>query len=355
LDRLGVLLGRPRSNSTTAFDDTTTNVIFSVDPVLGTDISGLVKLIDPTTAPGSPPAFSLTAPIYVRIPQGTRLSKPDTAIEYVTTQEVLITMEDPDKTTSVGVPVIATAPGDLYNVSGGELSTHNLDESQPALQSISKYILCTNTQDIVNGFGVESDDNYRYFLSKQVNSAEAANEAAIRIAALAVPGVSDIYLRRWTYGIGTFSVHIVSTTPVVGQGLINAVSESVGRVAAYPEKFTVAGPDYIGVKLVVGLTFIPSTTQAERDGLVSSAARVVVDYINNIELGGSLIINEIIQRVMDLSDKILDTTLTDMNLGRYNIKLNKLEYLRPVIIGNQKAGTHQKFYTTFGYIVACAN
>jgi len=347
LDNIGVLLGRARTGASYAEDQSTTNVKLYIDPVLGSTTAGLLNLL-PATATDSPISYDKGAGT-ITIHSGLRLRVPGSFVAYRTTASVTFT----STATEVGVPVVAEAPSAAYSITVGALREHNILEVQPILEPIAKYILCTNSYDISNGADTENDENYRYFLANQVQSAQAANEIAIRVAALSVPGVSDIILRRWTYGIGTFSLYVVGTTPIASQGLLNTVKQAVTQVIAYPERFTVTGPDYIGIKLVVGLITNPTSTTAVADGLKNQAQQAIIDYINNIPLGGSLVINEIIQRVMDISEDIIDMTITNMNVGRYNPKLNRIEFQQPVIVKNQVAGTHQKFFTTYNYCTVC--
>jgi uncharacterized phage protein gp47/JayE len=346
LDRIGTLLGLSRSAATRALDYSTTNVKFYIDPFVNRTAAELISLIPSSILPGTPPAFNRgSGEIYIF--SGTRITKPNSSISYRTTEQATLTG------TEIGVPVVADGLGASFNVAPGTLTQSNLLDNQTSLSSISEYILCTNTADIMSGADTENDDNYRYLLSQRVMSAQAANETAIRVAALSVPGVSDVRLRRWTNGIGTFSVYIISQTPVVTKGLLNAVTAAVQSAVAYPEKATITGPEYLGIKLRLGLSFLPTASTSERASLLSQVQTVTIDYINNLPLGGQLIVNEIIQRAMDASEKILDVTISDMQLGEFNVELNRLEHIQPIIVSNQKAAEHQKFYTTYALCHVC--
>jgi len=348
LDNIGVLLGRPRSSSTTAIDPSTTNVRLYIDPALSTDTTGLLNLLPTICADGPVNPSYDKGTNTITLKSGLTLLTQDPAITYHTTEAVALVGTD----TVVGVPVVAGGTGTAYNIGAGGLTQHKLIDTQPVLEPIAKYLLCTNTADIV-GADTESDDNYRYMLSNQVLAAAAANETAIRLAALSVPGVSDIVMRRYTYGVGTFSIYVIGTTPISSEGLLNTVYQAVSGITAYPEKFTVTGPDYLGIKMDISLTFLPTTKSTDQAGIISGVQQAIIDYVNNIPLGGQLIINEIIQRAMDVSTEILDLVITNLVTGRYNQQINRLEFQQPVIVSNLTTGAHQKFYTNYSYLTVC--
>ena len=349
LDNFGSLLGLSRQMAQRAVDYSDTNFQIGIDPSFaGVTLTKLISMIPTSVNPGSPPSFSRDTNTII-IYRGLRLDRPGSFSSYTTTEDVVLQ----GGTTMAGAPVIASGLGASYNVPAGALTVHNLAEAQPALESIAKYLVCNNRMPISSGSNIQTDDNYRYLLSKQVQAQAAGNEIAIRLAALSVPGVGDIMLKRWTMGVGTFSVYVIGTSPTVSQGVLNAVYEAVRSVTAYPEKFTVSGPEYVGVKLNFALTVPASVTDAEKASLNQRCQAAIIDYVNNLPLGGTLIVNEIIQRIMDISESIIDVQLSDLQLGVFDSLTNTLKYTQPVLLANTKLQDYEKFYTTYNFITAC--
>jgi len=230
----------------------------------------------------------LTSPI----PTGTIVQSSDGMIQYRTVGNISFNNGD----TSVFGSIEAVVTGSASNVGSGVLTEHGLDV--PGL-------LTTNVEAVDNGNDSQTDDEYRYVLSKAITAAEAANETSIRLAALSVAGVSDVKVARYLHGIGTYGILVIGTTPIVSTTVLQNVFTAVDKVTALGEFCTVRSPRYIGLEVYAFLKFRSGTLTDDKKTVVTSVEDAVYDYINNIPMGEGFVRNELIQRIMEVSTSIL--------------------------------------------------
>jgi uncharacterized phage protein gp47/JayE len=231
------------------------------------------------------------------IPAGTIVSSTDGVIQY----QVMSSVGFANSDTQVITSIEAFESGFGYNIGPNVLRSHNLGVTG---------LLTTNIDNTTGGTNIQDDDEYRYMLSKAVTKAEAANETAVRLAALSAAGVSTIYLIPYQFGVGSYNVIVIGNTPVTSDAVLLDVLTRIRKVTALGEFCYVSAPRYMGIELTAHLEFKSNLTTVEKDTLSGIVEQAIYDYINNIPLGQSFIKNELIQRIMDVSDNILDV-ITD--------------------------------------------
>ncbi|MFA5746178.1 MAG: baseplate J/gp47 family protein [archaeon] len=274
LDMFGVLLSTPRGSSTLAGRENVQR-FYSTDGL--TPIASLVG------------AGSLGGVI----PAGTIVQSGNGSIRY----EVVFNVPFSSTDLQVMATVRAVTEGVTSNVGTNILTTHSLSVTG---------LSTTNILGISNGTDIQGDSEYRYMLSKAITAAEAANEISIRLAALSVAGVSDVRLLPYFHGVGTFTVLVIGTTPVVSAQVLEGVRAAVSGVTALGEFFSVRGPRYIGTELQAKLIFRDDADETARTSIAARVTDVLYEYINNLPLGEGLVWNEIIQRIMETSPLIHD-------------------------------------------------
>lgn len=231
----------------------------------------------------------------ITIPKGTRVwaQKDGADIEFFTLEEVIL-----DKDTSEGfVSIKAAGTGSLYNVASGTIINHSI-----AIDGL----LVTNVGAIENGLDIESDNNFRFRISKQKLVNQNANYTAIRLAALAVPGVADVTTLSNEYGFGIAGVLVKSTTPTVSPSLIANVQLAVDKVKADGTKVVVSGPDEYLMAFEINVTYRRILTQDERDSIQSGIIKIIADYVNNLDIGEIFFINELANLIIS-SDPLIST------------------------------------------------
>lgn len=305
LDYLGGLLGVTRYQSTRAYSGTN-NFHFYIDPNSGQSIGSLITKVRSETG--------LSTLNSIVITNGTEVSQPGTnGVSYTTTEAVTLI----DGTNGVYVPVIAEGTGSSYSVAANTLIKHNISTNQWELYSISDYILCTNDAAISTGMDYESDDNYRLRIMEARLSNVTGNIVSIRNAALSVPGVVEVIINQRTEGIGTFDIIIMSAYPIIDDHILAAVNEAISRVVSAGIKYIVKTPEYLAIELKIKLHFQPVAGVEEQNSINSNVRKAVIDYTNNLGVGGEWIVNEVIQRSMDISNNIKDLECQRFRVRKY--------------------------------------
>lgn len=199
----------------------------------------------------------------------------------------------------------------------------------PFLDEIGLLLNCTRLEG-------ETDDNYRYRITHQVESAAAANETAIRLAALSVDGVVDVFLRPYSHGTGSFSVYFTTETPPDPEEedeILGRVQAAIDSVKAYGVKGVATRPKNLFVSLEVQVGFDPSVR--DRMGISRDIERAVRRRINELSMGEELIITDLIYDIRAAGgDSVKDCSIATMRINN-----------KPVVVHNYKPHWDEKFYT----------
>ena len=160
----------------------------------------------------------------------------------------------------------------------------------------------------------ETDESYRSRIVNQVYVVAGANLTAIRLKALSVEGVNDIIFKEYSHGAGSFSCYVITADTQASRSVLNAVEAAVNDAKAFGIYAEVRTPVLIPVELMVRLIFSTDTGAAEKTTIRQNAVREVRNYIDGMEMGGTLVINELIQRIMEVSTKVRDLDIYGMNI-----------------------------------------
>jgi hypothetical protein len=292
LDYLGDMLGTPRGGALRAEASQATRLVkFYVSTGTFGDINGNAD---------------------ITIPSGTVISSRENngGVRYrVTVGTVLNRLLSEEY-----VPVQALQDGDGSNVGEGVLVHHVFTNYTDATG-----LLVTNTGPINTGRNVESDTNYRFRIANAVLSAERANETAIRLATLSVPGVSSVVMRRYARGIGSFEVLVQTVIPNTPNNVIEACQQAIARTQAYGVDGRAVAPRLIGFTAQITVTWRNDVTADEKSEVTSQIQSNVADYINNLDIGEAFILNELTERVMGTSEKILNIGTSSKPFDLLNI------------------------------------
>lgn len=194
------------------------------------------------------------------------------------------------------VAAVSNSTGSSQNIAKGALKFHSLANHQD--------ITVTNEADILLAQDQENDNSLRFRISNQVFSAEKANLTAIRTAALNVPGIADAVILPFRMGIGTFHVILKAQTPTVPDSLIAAVRERLYFVKATGVSFDVRAPKETGISMEMDITLFKPVDSTKKKLIQNNIQEVVMSYLDNLDIGEAIIINELVQRVMSVDDNI---------------------------------------------------
>ena len=320
LDLIGILLGITRQSSVSANVDADTQTVkFYVESGTFGDINGGNSIL---------------------VPQGTILSTgpSSSGTLYRTTEQITLLAGQSVAWCSVE----AIAPGEDSNVGSNSLVYHNCTNYT---QYTSETLKVTNIHQIASGKNLESDANFKFRITNRVLEGQAANQTALRLAALSTEGVADVIMIPRYRGIGTYGIIIKSITPTVSQSLIDAVTANVLAVAAYGDVPFVMGPREVGLSMTI-LVYYDShlseeeLTQVERD-LDSS----VTDYVNNLDIGDTFNMDRMVSNLFRVSDRIVRFGETSKPIDELYVYLPS--YLddnktRETLLGNYIAAENER-------------
>ena len=201
--------------------------------------------------------------------------------------------------------------GSAGNAPSGVFDRHNFTHYA---DSRFGTLLVTNSFGLVGGRETETDDDYRFRLNLKIQSSAGANEAALRFALLQIPGIQDLVFERQA---GAFIVYVYGISPNVSPGLLQNVQNAINDKAAYPLTGLAVAPDLAGISLATSVEFKTGTSVEEKNLALEAAAAAAENYINNLAVGETLVVNEIADRIRNADPKILD-------LGEVNREISEI-------------------------------
>lgn len=231
------------------------------------------------------------------IVQGTTVSSADGTIVFTVPSNTTFGPTD----TSVYVPIVANGTGTNYNVPVNTLVLNSLGLPN---------VFTTNVAVIAAGTNIETDDNFRYRIANATLSAAMANQTAITLAALSVPGVANVIIQPYARGIGTFDVIVVPTNGLATAGMISAVQTNINTVQALGMTGTAIAPTVVPVSIGVALTFVNGTSSATQANVIAQVQTNVSNYIVNIPIGGIFVLDQLTAVIINTDPSILDYTIT---------------------------------------------
>lgn len=170
----------------------------------------------------------------------------------------------------------------------------------------------------------ETDDSMKERTSEAVFVTAGGNRLAIENAIESIDEVSDYEIKEYTNGPGSFTVFVYPQIDGLNElALTTKVKEAVSNVISDGTYFEVRVPEGVIVDLNIILSFKPNASELEQRELKNRSRVAVIRYLNELKKDEVLVINEIVQRVMEVSDKILDMGISNYSLnGKSQIPVN---------------------------------
>jgi len=248
------------------------------------------------------------------IPKGTTISNSTGSIQFETSQDVQFNTN----LKSVYVPAVALNSGDASRIGANQLTSHSLSSTD---------VLVTNDNTITTGADGESDDDYRFRLSRAFSTRFSNNGAAVQVAASSVPGVLRSTLIPFLRGAGTFDVLLIPRGNKLPRSVKEEALRSVSRATAYGISPRIKEPEYVPVKLTVRLRYDQESGAGLRDAIRDNVQTAILNYIGNIPLGGELIINQLRAAILGTNAGVVDMTLLELCIDGHPqaIRNSKLE------------------------------
>lgn len=151
----------------------------------------------------------------------------------------------------------------------------------------------------------ESDEDYKYRVSQQCLVLASSNEVAVRLAVLCTEGVADTILKKYAMGAGTFSVIIVLEDGYNKEDVIANVKDSIDKTDAYGIKYNVITPTLTYIKFKMKLYIKDNVSDADAQTIRYDVQIALSDYISNLDIGEGIVIDQLTQAIMNVSDNII--------------------------------------------------
>lgn len=234
------------------------------------------------------------------IPSGTLVTNEANTIQYSVTQNI----QFDDVVTEVYVPATAMGPGPEYRVGRNILKVHTLGNPD---------VYVTNEKAVTTGEDMESDDNYRYRIGYSRAVRETANLTAVRLSMLPVPGVSDIVMKEYP---GYMEALIIPTGNFVSDSTLQGCRFLGLRVKAGGVRLLTLGPRIIPFEILIQASTTKDTPTEQRPAIARAIKSAVLDHIDDIRLGGTLVVQQLDSRIQGADPRVFDHRITCLTLRR---------------------------------------
>lgn len=150
------------------------------------------------------------------------------------------------------------------------------------------------------------NETYRYEITQRVLVMANANETALRLILLIVPGVADVIGKEYTQGTGSFSFTIIPEYGFTLTAIKAGVEDAVQQAKAFGVRPNIIFPIQIPMELTLRISFNESATGAEKDFFCTSLRAALFKYFGGFDKGQGFIYNDFVQQVMSISSKVVD-------------------------------------------------
>jgi uncharacterized phage protein gp47/JayE len=236
----------------------------------------------------------------VSVPSGTRVWTPDDPqVSFYTKVSVSI----PANSLEVYTPIEAANEGSFYTAGAYTLTAHSIND-------VTLY--CTNSYPVTSGRDVEPDENLRFRIAGAPFQWARGNQTAVRNGLLVIPGVRDVKVVQFSRGTGSLEVLVYSHYPTVSDELLARVQEELDeRLLAHGVQGVAVAPTTVSVGIRASLVFMPDATVEQVGAGRRSARQAVVNYLNNLNIGQSAVMDQV-ERVMLNSSQYIQEVILNL-------------------------------------------
>ena len=165
----------------------------------------------------------------------------------------------------------------------------------------------------------ESDDDYRYRITRQVLSSASSNETAIRLAALSVEDVQDVVMKRYVLGVGSFALLVLTDDPNTQQSILEKVKEAVNEKVGYGINYVVTGPNLKPLQLSIKLILKDSINDAKSQEIKTEVRQVVRELSEKKGIADSFTMDELTQHILNVSPYIVSYTIERLMVDNQSV------------------------------------
>lgn len=230
------------------------------------------------------------------IPAGTKLFSGGTnSIAYSVTFATTL----PAGSSSQPISATSISTGSSGNAAAGSITSHNFSNYT---DSNDGTLLVTNNFGIVSGRDVEDDDSYKYRIQLELKSTGGASQEDLRGQLLTVSGVQDVSFEPLP---GTFNAFIYAISSETPPAVLQLAQATLDQLVAFPNSGIAVSPDLIGISLQTTISVASTTNVSDQALVIANAQTAVATYINNIGIGGTFVINNLVTIITQSDSRIV--------------------------------------------------
>lgn len=158
-----------------------------------------------------------------------------------------------------------------------------------------------------------SDEDYKYKITKNPQLKAKGNEEAIKYACRKVDGVNDVEVKKFTRGIGSFDIYVITEDPEFDEEILENVQKEIDKTQSSGMDGKAVRPNIINLDLHIRYIFEEGTSSEIRATIRNNAKNRVKQHFINKDLGSDIIITELIHLFKAVDPTHLkDVQVTDM-------------------------------------------
>lgn len=217
----------------------------------------------------------------------------------------------PASSSSVFFDADALQPGSGGNSAAGVFTQSNFTNYASASYGSLRV---TNNFGITSGADQESDADYAYRINLHLSSRGGSTQNDLTALLLAIPGIQKVVFNPLA---GTFEVYVYGISTQIAPSLLSQVQHVLDSNTAYPLVGTALAPALVGISASTSLTLVPGLSSSDITGVLTSANTAASNYINNLGVGATFVINQ-------LADQILSSDTRIQSIGQPNKPFSQL-------------------------------
>lgn len=194
---------------------------------------------------------------------------------------------------------------------------------------------CTNPKAIAPQKGVESDNDFRIRIMKDIKVSAGGTSEAIRFKLLAIQGIRDVIINSAVYGLGSSEIIIVPDTSLTNiSPMVKSAKDALEEVRPVGVRMVVKAPTQRPIDISATAIVNASLTKVEKNDIMAGINAAIRIYLNSLLPNETLVYNRLIQSIMDVSEYIKDVQLTKyapngVDMPRMNYTPARLEQVIP--------------------------
>jgi uncharacterized phage protein gp47/JayE len=164
----------------------------------------------------------------------------------------------------------------------------------------------------------ETDADYRYRITQQYLSFTRANETAVRLACLAVPGVKDVIMDEFHYGTGSFAIYIITDDLIPGQTTLTAAQSAVNENKSFGIYAKALAPNIADVNINYSFTFKKNSVN-NIGSITSSLRENIQKYFDGLGMGGAVDISYLVRLPYTLFSNVLESRILKLEIDNQTV------------------------------------